>query len=90
MAPAEAPEAAPAPPPGEVEVVPLTSIRKTIARRLTEAWQAPVFQISMSADMSRALALRQQLVELAKDGPSRRSRTSSRRSPRLRACATGG
>ncbi|MGH3062968.1 MAG: dihydrolipoamide acetyltransferase family protein, partial [Gaiellaceae bacterium] len=70
LAPAEAPAAAPAaPPPGEVEVVPLTSIRKTIARRLTEAWQAPVFQISMSADMGRALTLREQLVELAKDGP---------------------
>jgi pyruvate dehydrogenase E2 component (dihydrolipoamide acetyltransferase) len=69
LAPPEAPAAAPAAPPGEVEVVPLTSIRKTIARRLTEAWQAPVFQISMSADMSRALALRKQLVELAKDGP---------------------
>jgi pyruvate dehydrogenase E2 component (dihydrolipoamide acetyltransferase) len=69
MAPAQASEAAPAPPPGEVEVVPLTSIRKTIARRLTEAWQAPVFQISMSADMGRALALREQLVERAKDGP---------------------
>ena len=70
IAPAEAPAAAPAAaPPGEVEVVPLTSIRKTIARRLTEAWQAPVFQISMSADMSRALTLRRQLVELAKDGP---------------------
>jgi pyruvate dehydrogenase E2 component (dihydrolipoamide acetyltransferase) len=70
IAPAEAPAAAPAaPPPGEVEVVPLTSIRKTIARRLTEAWQAPVFQISMSAEMSRAVALREQLVELAKDGP---------------------
>ena len=68
MAPAEAP-AAPAATPGEVEVVPLTSIRKTIARRLTEAWQAPVFQISMSADMSRSLALREQLVELAKAGP---------------------
>src|ERR1043165_5576834 len=47
-APAAAPgEAAP----GEVERVPLTSIRKTIAPRLTEAWQIPVFQISMSADM---------------------------------------
>ena len=69
IAPPEAPAAAPAAPPGEVEVVPLTSIRKTIARRLTEAWQAPVFQISMSADMGRALALRAQLVELAKDGP---------------------
>ena len=70
VAPAEAPAAAPvAPLPGEVEVVPLTSIRKTIARRLTEAWQAPVFQISMSADMTRALELRGRLVELAQDGP---------------------
>jgi pyruvate dehydrogenase E2 component (dihydrolipoamide acetyltransferase) len=51
-------------PVGEVEEVELTSIRKTIARRLTEAWQAPAFQISMSADMTRALALRERLVEL--------------------------
>ena len=66
----EAPAVAPAPAaPTEVEVVPLTSIRKTIARRLTEAWQAPVFQISMSADMTRALDLRERLVELAKNGP---------------------
>src|SRR5215218_8724100 len=42
---------------GEVERVPLTSLRKTIARRMTEAWQAPAFQISMSADMTRAVAL---------------------------------
>jgi pyruvate dehydrogenase E2 component (dihydrolipoamide acetyltransferase) len=34
--------------------VPLTSIRKTIARRLTAAWQAPVFQLTVSADMTRA------------------------------------
>jgi len=39
----------------------LTSLRRTIARRLTEAWQAPVFQISMSADMTRSLALRERL-----------------------------
>jgi pyruvate dehydrogenase E2 component (dihydrolipoamide acetyltransferase) len=50
-APAQAPVAAP---PGEVESVPLTSIRKTIARRLTDAWQAPVFQLTVSADMERA------------------------------------
>ena len=68
VAPAGAPAAAPAPT-GEVEVVPLTSIRKTIARRLTEAWQAPVFQISMSADMGRALELRARLVELAGEAP---------------------
>ncbi|HET8652399.1 MAG TPA: dihydrolipoamide acetyltransferase family protein [Gaiellaceae bacterium] len=68
VSPAEAPAAVAAPPPGEVEVVPLTSIRKTIARRLTEAWQAPVFQISMSADMGRTVELRERLVELAGDG----------------------
>jgi pyruvate dehydrogenase E2 component (dihydrolipoamide acetyltransferase) len=53
---------------GEVERVPLTSLRKTIARRMTEAWQAPAFQISMSADMTRTVELRQRLVERAKDG----------------------
>jgi pyruvate dehydrogenase E2 component (dihydrolipoamide acetyltransferase) len=47
--------------PLEAEVVPLTSIRRTIARRLTEAWEAPAFQISMSAEMTRALALRERL-----------------------------
>jgi pyruvate dehydrogenase E2 component (dihydrolipoyllysine-residue acetyltransferase) len=49
--------------PLEAEVVPLTSLRKTIARRLTQAWEAPAFQISMSADMTRALALRERLRE---------------------------
>jgi pyruvate dehydrogenase E2 component (dihydrolipoamide acetyltransferase) len=47
--------------PLEAEVVPLTSIRRTIARRLTKAWEAPAFQISMSADMTRSLALRERL-----------------------------
>jgi pyruvate dehydrogenase E2 component (dihydrolipoamide acetyltransferase) len=47
--------------PLEAEVVPLTSIRRTIAKRLTTAWEAPVFQISMSADMTRSLALRERL-----------------------------
>jgi pyruvate dehydrogenase E2 component (dihydrolipoamide acetyltransferase) len=63
--------AAPAPvamPPAEVEVVQLTSVRKTIARRLTEAWAAPVFQLGVSADMSEALALREKLVERLAEG----------------------
>jgi pyruvate dehydrogenase E2 component (dihydrolipoamide acetyltransferase) len=51
-APARA--AAQAAPSAEVESVPLTSIRKTIARRLTAAWEAPVFQLTVSADMTRA------------------------------------
>jgi pyruvate dehydrogenase E2 component (dihydrolipoamide acetyltransferase) len=50
-------QAAPAPAvpaaPAEVERVELTSIRRTIARRLTEAWQVPVFQLEASADMTR-------------------------------------
>ena len=44
-------------PSGEVESIPLTSIRKTIARRLTAAWQAPAFQLTVSADMTRTNAL---------------------------------
>src|SRR5438105_3477320 len=51
--PAEAPPVPAAAPAGEVEVEKLSSVRRTIARRLTEAWQAPAFQISMSADMTR-------------------------------------
>jgi pyruvate dehydrogenase E2 component (dihydrolipoamide acetyltransferase) len=47
--------------PLEAEVVPLTSLRKAIARRLTEAWQAPAFQISMSADMTRTQELHDRL-----------------------------
>jgi pyruvate dehydrogenase E2 component (dihydrolipoamide acetyltransferase) len=41
----------------ELESVPLTNIRKTIARRLTAAWQAPVFQLTVTADMGRASEL---------------------------------
>ena len=63
--PAPAPAAAPA---GEVERRELTSIRKTIARRLTEAWQIPVFQLQVSVDMSRADALLSRLRE-GEDGP---------------------
>jgi len=51
-----------------VEVQQLSSMRKTIARRLTEAWEAPVFQLSVTVDMSRALDLRKRLVELNDDG----------------------
>ena len=58
-----APKAPAAAPSGEVERVELTSLRKTVAKRMTEAWSAPAFQISMSADMSRAQALRAALVE---------------------------
>ena len=54
--PKPAPEPAPepartAPVPADVERVPLTSIRRTIARRLTDAWKVPVYQLVLSADM---------------------------------------
>jgi pyruvate dehydrogenase E2 component (dihydrolipoamide acetyltransferase) len=66
-APAAAP-AAPAAAPGEVERRELTSIRKTIARRLTEAWQIPVFQLQVSVDMARANDLVARLRE-HEEGP---------------------
>jgi len=52
----------------EVEVEQLSSMRKTIARRLSEAWQAPVFQLGVTVDMERAQAVRAKLVELNRDG----------------------
>jgi pyruvate dehydrogenase E2 component (dihydrolipoamide acetyltransferase) len=65
---APAPAAAPMPVSEDVEVEQLSSMRKTIARRLTEAWQAPVFQLGITVDMGRALEVRQRLVELHGDG----------------------
>jgi pyruvate dehydrogenase E2 component (dihydrolipoamide acetyltransferase) len=60
---AVAPAAVPVPT-GEIERVPLTSIRKTIARRLTAAWEAPVFQLTVTADMGRANELVARVREL--------------------------
>jgi pyruvate dehydrogenase E2 component (dihydrolipoamide acetyltransferase) len=65
-----APAAAPAVT-GEVEVQKLSSLRKTIARRLTAAWEVPAFQITMSADMTRALELRKLLVAQTAEGQPR-------------------
>ena len=61
-APAEAPAV------GEVEVVELNSIRRTIARRLTEAWEAPVFQLTVTADASELVATREQTLALVAEG----------------------
>jgi pyruvate dehydrogenase E2 component (dihydrolipoamide acetyltransferase) len=66
-----APAAAPAAPPGEVESIPLTGMRKTIARRMTEAWEAPAFQIAMTADMTAAIRLREKLVERMAEGDAK-------------------
>jgi pyruvate dehydrogenase E2 component (dihydrolipoamide acetyltransferase) len=67
-APTTAPGAVAGAPAGEVEVVELTSIRRTIARRLTEAWQAPVFQLTVHADASELVATRERMVELLAEG----------------------
>ena len=53
--------------PGEVEEIPLTGVRRTIARRLTQAWQVPVFQLQVSADMARADELLARRRELQPD-----------------------
>jgi pyruvate dehydrogenase E2 component (dihydrolipoamide acetyltransferase) len=70
-APPAAPVAAAAPPSGEVEVVPLTGMRKAIARRMTEAWEAPAFQIAMTADMTAAIRLREGLVARMGEGDAK-------------------
>ncbi|HEX7526928.1 MAG TPA: dihydrolipoamide acetyltransferase family protein, partial [Gaiellaceae bacterium] len=41
-------------PAGEIESRPLSNTRKTIARRLTQAWTVPAFQLTVDADMTRA------------------------------------
>ena len=70
-APAARAAAAALPTPGEVEVVPLTGMRKTIARRMTEAWEAPAFQITMTADMTAAIRLREGLVARMREGEAK-------------------
>jgi pyruvate dehydrogenase E2 component (dihydrolipoamide acetyltransferase) len=66
------PAAAPAPDAQpDVEVVELTSVRKTIARRLTEAWQAPVFQLTVTADATELVATRERMVELLREGETK-------------------
>jgi pyruvate dehydrogenase E2 component (dihydrolipoamide acetyltransferase) len=66
--PAAAPAAEAA---GEAEIIPLTGMRKTIARRMTEAWEAPAFQITMTADMSAAIRLREGLVARMAEGDAK-------------------
>jgi pyruvate dehydrogenase E2 component (dihydrolipoamide acetyltransferase) len=66
------PAAASVPAPAdEVEVVELTSTRRTIARRLTEAWQAPVFQLAVTAAATGLVATRERMVELLHEGETK-------------------
>jgi pyruvate dehydrogenase E2 component (dihydrolipoamide acetyltransferase) len=68
---APAAPAVPAAPSGEVEVIELTSIRRTIARRLTEAWEAPVFQLTATANATELAATRERMVELLREGETK-------------------
>jgi pyruvate dehydrogenase E2 component (dihydrolipoamide acetyltransferase) len=52
---------------GEIESRPLSNIRKTIARRLTQAWTVPAFQLTVDVDMTRANELVQKQRELNPD-----------------------
>jgi pyruvate dehydrogenase E2 component (dihydrolipoamide acetyltransferase) len=54
-------------PPAEATSTPLSNVRKTIARRLTEAWTVPAFMLTVSADMTRANELVARRRELEPD-----------------------
>ena len=58
----------------EFEVVELTKTRQTIARRLTEAWAAPVFQLTVTADATRRVSTSDTVGFVS---PSRNSSTMS-------------
>lgn len=58
-------------PTAEDEVVPLTRMRQTIARRLVESkQQTPHFYVTTAIDMGKAMDLRAELKELGDDVPS--------------------
>ncbi len=72
LAPAPEPELAPAAvETGEVVEIPLTTMRRTIARRLSQSMQtAPHFYMTSVIDTTRLAALRQQINEYAANDPS--------------------
>jgi len=66
------PTSRPAPADGAHDVVGISQMRKTIARRLAESkFTSPHFYLTIDIDMSKAVAFRAQLNEVsaAKDGP---------------------
>src|SRR5262249_2426831 len=48
---------------GEVESIPLSNVRRTTARRVTAAWTVPAFELTVSADMTRANELVERVRE---------------------------
>jgi len=65
---AEAPAAGRAAAAPAFEVVELTSVRRTIARRLTQAWEAPVFQLTVTVDAGELAATRESMVDRLRPG----------------------
>jgi pyruvate dehydrogenase E2 component (dihydrolipoamide acetyltransferase) len=64
--PTPQPASAPSVAEGDFESVPITQMRKTIARRLAESkFTAPHFYLTVEIDMARAVEARKQLNELA-------------------------
>jgi pyruvate dehydrogenase E2 component (dihydrolipoamide acetyltransferase) len=65
-APAKAAESAPAPASGDFVDTPVSQMRKTIARRLSDSlFTAPHFYVTMEIGMDKAMALRPQLNEVS-------------------------
>ena len=68
-APAQAPAPAPATAAGEYREIPLSQMRKTIARRLTQSiGPIPTFYLTREVDMRETAALRQRINERFADG----------------------
>ena len=57
--------------PPAVRTVEFTRMRKVIAQRMSESWQAPHFQVSLTADVSRMIDLRRGLVDATPGGDVR-------------------
>jgi pyruvate dehydrogenase E2 component (dihydrolipoamide acetyltransferase) len=70
-APAREPQRAEAGPKGQAEIQELTRLQRTVSRRMAESKAtAPDFSISLTVDMTEAVALRARLKEVADPAPS--------------------
>jgi pyruvate dehydrogenase E2 component (dihydrolipoamide acetyltransferase) len=70
LAPAAAPEPSPPPVPGARTVEALTSVQRTIARRMVEAKAVPEFVVERDADVAAVLAARDRLKAAGRSVPS--------------------
>jgi pyruvate dehydrogenase E2 component (dihydrolipoamide acetyltransferase) len=69
--PAKEPQRSEAGPKGEAEIQELTKLQQTVSRRMAESKAtAPEFSISLTVDMTAAVALRERLKEISDPVPS--------------------